>query len=62
MAGMRLEIFKDKAGAPRLRLRAGNGRIIMSSEAYSSKRAATETAQSVQKLMKDHMPLVYAEK
>ena len=36
----RFEVFKDKRKNWRFRLRAANGRIIASSEGYSSKRNA----------------------
>lgn len=36
MAKMFLNIFKDKSSRYRVRLKANNGRIIMSSEAYYS--------------------------
>jgi uncharacterized protein YegP (UPF0339 family) len=39
----KLEIFRDKQKKCRIRLRSGNGRIIMSSEAYSSHSKALET-------------------
>ncbi len=44
---MRIEMFLDKQGKPRLRLRATNGKILMSSEAYASKRNAKDTAESI---------------
>lgn len=48
MAG-KFEIYKDKAGKFRFRLKAGNGEIIASSEAYESKAAAKNGIASVQK-------------
>ena len=46
---MRIEIFKDIDGKWRIRLRR-KGRKIMTSEAYSSKAKARQTARSVSKL------------
>ena len=43
MKSWKLEIFRDKQKKCRIRLRSGNGRIIMSSEAYSSHSKAVET-------------------
>lgn len=40
---------KDKGGKFRFRLKAGNGEIIASSEAYESKAAAKNGVASVQK-------------
>lgn len=48
MAGT-FEIFKDKAGEFRFRLKSGNGQVVLSSEGYSSKAGATNGAQSVEK-------------
>lgn len=48
MAG-KFEIYKDKAGKFRFRLKAGNGEIIASGEAYESKAAAKNGVASVQK-------------
>jgi uncharacterized protein YegP (UPF0339 family) len=45
----KFEIYKDKAGKFRFRLKAGNGEIIASSEAYESKAAAKNGIASVQK-------------
>jgi uncharacterized protein YegP (UPF0339 family) len=46
---MHLELFKDKKDKYRIRLRASNGKIIMSSEAYASRRNAMDTANSIWK-------------
>jgi uncharacterized protein YegP (UPF0339 family) len=43
----RFEIFQDKRGAFRFRLRARNGEIVARSEPYSSKTACLEGIQSV---------------
>jgi len=43
----RFELFQDAAGKFRFRLKAGNGEIIASSEAYESKAAAQKGIKSV---------------
>jgi hypothetical protein len=48
MAG-KFEITKDKAGKFRFRLKAANGEIIATSEAYESKASAKNGMESVQK-------------
>jgi uncharacterized protein YegP (UPF0339 family) len=48
MAG-KFEITKDKAGKFRVRLKAANGEIIATSEAYESKASAKNGIESVQK-------------
>jgi uncharacterized protein YegP (UPF0339 family) len=48
MAG-KFEVYKDKAGKYRFRLKAGNGQIILSGEAYNSKNACLEGIDSVKK-------------
>jgi uncharacterized protein len=48
MAG-KFEITKDKAGKFRFRLKAANGEIIATSEAYESKAGAQNGIASVQK-------------
>ncbi|MEM9717050.1 MAG: YegP family protein [Pseudomonadota bacterium] len=48
MAG-KFEIFKDKAGEFRFRLKAGNGEIILASEGYKQKASAKNGIASVQK-------------
>jgi uncharacterized protein YegP (UPF0339 family) len=45
----KFEIYKDKSGKFRFRLKAGNGEIIASGEAYESKAAAKNGVASVQK-------------
>jgi hypothetical protein len=45
----KFEIYKDKAGKFRFRLKAGNGEIIASGEAYESKAAAKNGVASIQK-------------
>lgn len=48
MAG-KFELYTDKAGKFRFRLKAGNGEIIATGEAYESKAAAKNGIASVQK-------------
>ena len=48
MAG-KFELYKDKAGKFRFRLKAGNGEIIATGEAYETKAAAQNGIESVQK-------------
>jgi uncharacterized protein YegP (UPF0339 family) len=46
MAG-KFEIYTDKGGKYRFRLKAGNGEIIAASEAYESKASAKNGIESV---------------
>jgi uncharacterized protein len=46
MAG-KFELYKDKAGEFRFRLKAGNGQVIAVSEGYSSKASAMNGIESV---------------
>ena len=48
MAG-KFEVFKDKAGEFRFRLKAGNGQIILASEGYKQRASAMNGIQSVMK-------------
>jgi hypothetical protein len=48
MAG-KFEIYKDKAGEFRFRLKASNGQAILASEGYSSKPACQNGVDSVKK-------------
>jgi uncharacterized protein YegP (UPF0339 family) len=48
MAG-KFELYKDKAGKFRFRLKAGNGQVIATGEAYESKAAAMNGIESVRK-------------
>ena len=48
MAG-KFEIFKDKSGQFRFRLKAGNGEIILASEAYKQKASCKNGIASVMK-------------
>jgi uncharacterized protein YegP (UPF0339 family) len=49
LAEPKFEWFKDKAGKFRFRLKAANGEIIATSEAYESKDACTNGIESVKK-------------
>jgi uncharacterized protein len=46
MAG-KFELYKDKSGEFRFRLKAGNGQVIAVSEGYSSKASALNGIESV---------------
>ncbi|HEX6569246.1 MAG TPA: YegP family protein [Acidimicrobiales bacterium] len=48
MAG-KFELYTDKAGKFRFRLKAGNGEVIAVSEAYESKASAKNGIESVRK-------------
>ena len=48
MAG-KFEVYEDKAGKFRFRLKASNGQIVASGEAYGTKAAARKGSESVQK-------------
>lgn len=48
MAG-KFEVYKDKAGEHRFRLKAGNGEIILTSEGYSAKAGCAKGIESVKK-------------
>jgi uncharacterized protein YegP (UPF0339 family) len=48
MAG-KFELYQDKAGKFRFRLKAGNGQVIATGEAYESKAAAMNGIESVRK-------------
>jgi len=43
----KFEIYRDKAGEHRFRLKAGNGQIILASEGYSSKDGCENGIESV---------------
>lgn len=45
----KFEVYKDKAGEYRFRLKAANGQNILSSEGYKSKSACMNGVESVQK-------------
>lgn len=48
MAG-KFEVYQDKAGKYRFRLKASNGQVIATGEAYESKAACRNGVASVQK-------------
>lgn len=48
MAG-KFELYKDKAGKFRFRLKAGNGEIIATGESYDSKSGAMNGIESIRK-------------
>ncbi|MEW8155432.1 MAG: YegP family protein, partial [Candidatus Thiodiazotropha endolucinida] len=48
MAG-KFEIYKDKAGEYRFRLKASNGQNILASEGYKAKSSCTNGIESVKK-------------
>lgn len=52
MAG-KFEVYQDKAGKFRFRLKAGNGQIVAVGEAYETKAAANAGVQSVINAAKD---------
>lgn len=52
MAG-KFEIYKDKRGEFRFRLKSGNGEIILASEGYKAKTSAKNGIASVQKNARD---------
>ncbi|MBE7412896.1 MAG: YegP family protein [Leptospiraceae bacterium] len=45
----KFEVYKDKAGEYRFRLKAGNGEVIAVGEGYSSKKACLNGIESVKK-------------
>ena len=45
----KFEIYKDKAGEYRFRLKAGNGEVIAVGEGYTSKQACLNGVESVKK-------------
>ena len=52
MAG-KFEVYEDKSGKFRFRLKASNGQIVASGEAYETKAAAKKGCESVQKAATD---------
>ena len=48
MAG-KFEVYKDKAGEFRFRLKASNGQVLASGDAYDSRRSAMNGIRSVQR-------------
>ncbi|MDO5978356.1 YegP family protein [Flavivirga spongiicola] len=49
----KFEIYKDKRGEFRFRLKAGNGQSILASEGYAAKSGCTNGIESVRKNSKD---------
>jgi uncharacterized protein YegP (UPF0339 family) len=47
MAG-KFEVYQDRAGKYRFRLKASNGQVVASGEAYETKAAARKGCESVQ--------------
>lgn len=45
----KFEVYKDKAGEYRFRLKAGNGEIILASEGYKAKSGCTNGIESIRK-------------
>lgn len=48
MAG-RFEVYQDRAGKYRFRLKASNGQVVATGEAYETKAAAKKGCESVQR-------------
>lgn len=48
MAG-KFEVYEDKAGKFRFRLKASNGQVVATGEAYETKSAARKGCESVQR-------------
>lgn len=49
MGETKFEVFKDKSGQFRFRLKAENGEIIAASEAYTTKQSALDGIESVKR-------------
>jgi len=49
---MHLECFQDKNNRWRLRLKASNGKIVLSGEAYSDKHELNDTIASIAKVVR----------
>ena len=56
MAG-RFEVYEDRAGKYRFRLKASNGQVVATGEAYETKAAAKKGCESVQRAA-DGAPVV----
>lgn len=52
MAG-KFEVYEDRAGKFRLRLKAGNGEIVASGEAYETRSAARKGCEAIQRAAAD---------
>ncbi len=57
---MRIEIFRSKKGKKEhyFRIRARNGRILATSEGYTRKLSAKDTANSLRKNIYPHTPII----
>ncbi|PHN02182.1 YegP family protein [Flavilitoribacter nigricans] len=49
MKNPKFQIYKDKSGQFRFRLKAGNGEVVLTGEAYTTKQGAQNGIESVQK-------------
>lgn len=49
----KFEVYSDRAGKFRFRLKAGNGEIVASGEAYETKAAARKGCEAVQRAAAD---------
>jgi uncharacterized protein YegP (UPF0339 family) len=62
MAG-KFEVYKDKGGKYRFRLKAGNGQVILTGEGYNSKSSCLDGIESVKKnSKKDSLFEIYQDK
>jgi len=52
MAG-KFEVYQDKSGKHRFRLKAGNGEVVATGEAYETRAAAIKGCESVQRAAAD---------
>lgn len=57
----KFEIFSDKKGKVRFRLKARNGKVILQSEGYDSKRNAMDTIHSIIQCV-EIAEIIYVEK
>ena len=57
----KFELFTDKAGEYRFRLKAGNGEVILASEGYTQRQSAENGVASVQKNATDESRFERAE-
>jgi uncharacterized protein YegP (UPF0339 family) len=49
----KFEVYPDRGGKFRFRLKAGNGEVVATSEAYNSKDSAKKGAEAVQRAAKE---------
>ncbi len=49
----KFEVYQDKAGGYRFRLKAANGEVVATGESYSSKAAAHQGCESVKRAAAD---------